>query len=79
LGLTVCEKHGEQAIQLVCAEIHSNIDSAACLTDYREIFDQEIPEICYFLCSACFSEYGSHTFEEMPLEPVCGACFREML
>jgi hypothetical protein len=79
MGLTICEKHVEQGIRLVCAEINSNIVSAARLTDCREIFDQEIPEISYFLCSACFSEYGSHTFEEIPLDPVCGACFREML
>jgi hypothetical protein len=79
MGKTICEKHGRQGIRLVCAEIHSNIVSTARLTDYREIFDQEIPEIGYFLCSACFSEYGSLTFEEIPLEPVCGACFREML
>jgi hypothetical protein len=79
MGLIICEKHGKQGIQLVCAEIHSNIVSAARLTDYREIFDQEITEIGYFLCTACFSEYGSHTFEEIPLEPVCGACFREIM
>ena len=79
MGRIICEKHGPQGIELVCAEIHSNIDSAARLTDYREISDEEVPEIGYFLCSACFSEYDSHTFEEIPLEPVCGACFREML
>jgi hypothetical protein len=79
MGLTICEKQGEQGIRLVCAEINSNIVSAARLTDCREIFDQEILEISYFFCSACFSEYGSHTFEKIPLDPVCGACFREML
>jgi hypothetical protein len=41
MGRIICEKHGPQGIELVCAEIHSDMDSGARLTDYREIFDQE--------------------------------------
>jgi hypothetical protein len=41
MGRIICEKHGPQRIELVCAEIHSDMDSGARLTDYREIFDQE--------------------------------------
>ena len=79
MGLTICEMHGAQGNALVCAEIHSDIASASRITDYRKIFDREVPEISYFLCSACFSKYGSKTFEEIPLEPACGACFKELL
>jgi hypothetical protein len=81
MGLIICEKHGRQAIQLVCAEIRSNVVSAIPITDYKEIVDLEIPEISHFLCSACFTKYGSRAFddEETPLWPVCGACFSELL
>ena len=91
MGITLCEKHGESGIALICPHLRDSLLSGQALPDYVDlrfritVKDNDHIEI-YPLCQDCLQNYclpkqqeplldWEEWFEKLPLEPVCGLCF----
>ena len=79
MGKIICEKHGTQGSKLVCSEILNQVRVDKVVPNHHEVSDLEIPELHYQLCADCFSRYAGMSFEQIPLDPVCGKCFNEAI
>ena len=81
MGLIICDKHGIQGIRLVCREIYTPllkpINPATQKVDCYRIVDTEIGFLDHILCSVCLPKFVDEDFENVPVYPVCGACFKE--
>lgn len=78
MGMIICDKHGRQGIQLVCAHLRNQVAEGKSLSALEQRVDSEFQELNYFLCALCSLNYVADAkFEDIKLEPVCGSCFWE--